>query len=205
MSYQQATTNGFPYGQCTWWADNRFHEVTGVYVPWPGNANSWSSFAPGYGWQVTSQPVQGPQIICLQAFVQGAGFLGHVAYVESVQNGNTVVSSNMNWGDTAAQRLSVQSVTFHTGPGVSFISLPGAKVVSGTQTLGFSTVASTSSTGIDLLKQFPAFEAWIGNPVRMVKLLTGIGCIFVALLILVAPDVIDGVKKAVNTAEIIAI
>ncbi|HEY7415701.1 MAG TPA: CHAP domain-containing protein, partial [Ktedonobacteraceae bacterium] len=35
------TRNLFPYGQCTWWADQRYHQLHGVYVPWVINANAW--------------------------------------------------------------------------------------------------------------------------------------------------------------------
>lgn len=113
--------NSYPQGQCTYYADSRYHELTGYYVPWSGNAKDWSTQALAYGWTVSSTPIV-PSIICLQAGVQGAdGTYGHVGVVESIGKG-TVVASNQNWGPYPAN---VTDVTFSVGPGVSFIYAKG--------------------------------------------------------------------------------
>jgi hypothetical protein len=117
--------------------------------------------------------------------------LGHVAYVEAVQNANTVVSSNMNWGDTRAEQLSVQSVTFHAGPGVNFISLPGSSTVA-----SGSTIAATSTTSFDLSSLAGLFS-FAGDPVRIVKVLMGMGFILLAILLLFEPEILQAVKVAV--------
>ena len=114
------TGNFFPYGACTWWANQRYHQVHNVFVPWTTNANAWQWVARAYqfGWHVSNTPVKG-SIIVLQPWVQGAYGLGHVAYVESVMSNGDVLASSMSWG---GHPLSVTTFQFHPGPGVSFVS-----------------------------------------------------------------------------------
>ncbi len=111
--------NIFAYGQCTWWADERYRELHGTYVPWKNNANAaqWASRAADFNWHVSSEPVQG-SIIVLQPGVQGAWGAGHVGVVEQVMGGGHVIASNMNWGYSSQ----VVDVQFNAGPGVSFVS-----------------------------------------------------------------------------------
>lgn len=115
------TTNVFPYGQCTWWADQRYFELHGVFVPWTTQSDAWEWTARAYqfGWQVSSTPTVG-SIIDLQPWVQGAYGLGHVGVVEQVLSNGHVIASNMNWG---AYPWEVTYVEFVPGPGVTFISL----------------------------------------------------------------------------------
>jgi len=112
--------NTFPYGACTWYADQRYHQLHGIFVPWRSNANAWQWTARAYdfGWSVSGSPSVG-SIIVLQGGVQGASGLGHVGVVEQVLGNGTVVASSMNWG---ANPWSVSSWQFHAGPGVSFVS-----------------------------------------------------------------------------------
>src|SRR5260370_4272970 len=63
--------NAYPYGQCTWWANQRFHKLNGAYVPWSGNADAWTAGARKYHWHVSSHPSVGA-IVNLQPYVQGA-------------------------------------------------------------------------------------------------------------------------------------
>lgn len=111
--------NFFPYGQCTWWASQRYYQLHGIYVPWTINSNAWawSNRARDFHWSVSSSPMPG-DIIDLQPWVQGAYGLGHVAVVESVLGNGHVIASNMNWG---AYPWRVTYVNFVPGPGVSFI------------------------------------------------------------------------------------
>ena len=111
--------NPFPYGQCTYWADERYHTLHGVYVPWMNNANAWqwTTRANQYRWNVSSTPTIGA-IINLQGGVQGASGYGHVAVVERIVDSSHVLTSNMNWGEGA----SVTYTTFATGYGVTFIT-----------------------------------------------------------------------------------
>jgi len=112
--------NYFPYGQCTWYANQRYHELHGIYVPWTTNANAWAwtNRARDFHWHVSGRPAPG-NIIDLQPWVQGAYALGHVAVVERVLSNGHVIASNMNWG---ARHWEVTNVEFSPGPGVSFIS-----------------------------------------------------------------------------------
>ena len=111
--------NYFPYGECTWWANQRYYQLHGIYVPWTTNADAWAWFnrAHDFHWQVSSRPAPG-DIVDLQPWVQGAYGLGHVAVVERVLSNGDVVASNMNWG---AYYWQITYVQFSPGPGVSFI------------------------------------------------------------------------------------
>jgi surface antigen len=121
-----ATSNTYPPGQCTWYACQKYHDLTGYYVPWKANANGWASGAKGsQGWNVSSTPVV-PSIICLQAGVQLADpTYGHVGVVSSINANGTVTTTDLNWGLTQAQRSQVSTVTFTPGAGVSFIYAAG--------------------------------------------------------------------------------
>ena len=110
----------FFYGQCTYWANIRYHALTGLWVPWLGNADEWAYGASSNGWVVSAYP-HIPSIIVMQPGVQGAGPFGHVAIVESI-SGNAVYTSNYNWGG-AWGALTYQ--TFYVGSGISFVWAPG--------------------------------------------------------------------------------
>lgn len=115
----QGSANLFPYPQCTWWANERYHELHGIYAPWTTQSNAWqwTDRAYQFGWHVSSSPVAG-SIIDLQPWVQGAYGLGHVAVVEQVLSSGDVIASTMNWGANPTQ---VTDVQFSPGPGVTFL------------------------------------------------------------------------------------
>lgn len=119
-SASYGTGNPFPYPSCTWWADQRYHQLHGVFVPWRTNANAWQWTARAYqfGWHVSTRPTIG-SIIDLQPWVQGAYSLGHVAVVERILSNGHVIASNMSWGRNPYQ---VTYVEFAPGRGVTFIS-----------------------------------------------------------------------------------
>lgn len=115
------TYNPYPYGQCTWWADERYHQLHGIYVPWTNissDAWQWTQRAHAYGWHVSSHPSVGA-ILNLQPWVQGAYGLGHVAVVEQVLDNGNVVASSMNWGSNPG---AVTNATFTPGSGVTFLT-----------------------------------------------------------------------------------
>ena len=117
------TANLFPFGQCTWWATQRYEQLHGWFVPWTSNADAWEWTARAYDfhWHVSSQPSVGA-IINFQPNVQGASDLGHVAIVEQILGNGQVLTSNMNVvGYTFG---SVVELTFSVGPGVTFITAP---------------------------------------------------------------------------------
>src|SRR6266446_11009468 len=67
----QGSGNVFPYGSCTWWADQRYFQIHGIFVPWrtQSDAWEWTARASQFGWHVSSSPVWGA-IIDLQPGVQ---------------------------------------------------------------------------------------------------------------------------------------
>jgi surface antigen len=111
--------NWFPYPWCTWWADQRYHELHGVYVPWrtQSDAWQWTARAHQFGWSVSTKASPGA-IIDLQPWVQWAYGSGHVAVVEHVYPDGSVLASNMSWGPDPYR---VVYVHFYPGPGVTFI------------------------------------------------------------------------------------
>jgi surface antigen len=112
--------NWFPYPSCTWWADQRYYQLHGTYVPWrtQANASQWTARAYQYGWHVSSVPSVGA-IIDLQPWVQGAYGMGHVAIVEQVLSNGSVIASNSSWGGNP---YAITYVHFSPGPGVTFIT-----------------------------------------------------------------------------------
>ena len=114
------TPNRFAFGQCTYWADMRYNQLTGRFVDWIGNAYQWYYGAKSAsGWIVSSTP-HVPSIIVLQPYVQGAGYYGHVAVVERINSDGSVYTSNMNWyANGGWDRESWW--TFMPGSGVSFV------------------------------------------------------------------------------------
>ena len=98
VSASGSTLNRFFYGQCTYWANYRYHQLTGVWIPWLGNAYEWYQQAIDYGWHTSSYPnPNGPSIIVLGPYVQGTSSYGHVGVVERVNGDGTVTTSNMHW------------------------------------------------------------------------------------------------------------
>jgi surface antigen len=116
----QGSVNAFPYGSCTWWANQRYYQLHGIFVPWRTQSDAWQWTARAYqfGWYVSDEPAVGA-IIDLQPGVQGASsWAGHVAVVERILSNGHVIASNMNWG---ARPWQVAYVEFAPGPGVTFI------------------------------------------------------------------------------------
>ena len=114
--------NRFAYGQCTFWANERYHALTGYWVPWLGNAYQWAYGAGASGWNVSSSP-HVPSIIVLQPYVQGAGYFGHVAVVESINADGSVHTSNYNWYSNGGW-ATLSYWDFRPGPGVLFVWHP---------------------------------------------------------------------------------
>lgn len=113
----------WPVGQCTYWANYRYHELTNYWVSWTGNAAQWVDGARAAGWNVSNSP-HVPSILVLMPNVQGAWGYGHVAVVESVNDTVTpevVHTSNMNWwvGDGGWDKVSYADFT--VGSGVYFV------------------------------------------------------------------------------------
>lgn len=103
-----SSSNGYAYGYCT------YYVAIKRYVPggW-GNANRWFSSAKRSGYATGSAPAVGA------IMVSGESGLGHVAYVERVNNDGTFVVSEMNaprWN-----RISTRTIRTGYGKIVGFI------------------------------------------------------------------------------------
>ena len=88
--------NGYDFGYCTWHAANR-RAQTGNPIPTNlGHAISWYSRAQGAGMSVGATPRAGAVL-----WHANMGGLGHVAYVESINEDGSALVSDMNypsWG-----------------------------------------------------------------------------------------------------------
>ncbi len=94
--------NGYSYGYCTYYVASR----RSVPSNW-GNANAWYYNAQASGFSVGSTPVPGA------IAWTGAGYFGHVAYVESVSGGSVTVSEmNFNGGWNRVSSRTVSSGSF---------------------------------------------------------------------------------------------
>lgn len=147
---KSGASNSFPMGQCTWWADQRYHDQTGYYVPWNGNAYQWEQGARSSGWQVGTTPPKGiPSIVVMQPNVQGASGLGHVGVVEGVNSDGSATVSNMNWLDPNAAIIQtvngypIRQTTIKPGAGVAFVWATGSGNNSNSL-LNFASVAAKS-------------------------------------------------------------
>ena len=117
-----APLDHFLAGQCTYWASWRYHQLTGHWVSWSGNAYQWADQALSSGWIVANTPnPHGASIIVVQPAIAGAGGYGHVGVVEHVNSDGSVYTSNWNW-DGNWHRTTY--VTFEPQSGISFIWQP---------------------------------------------------------------------------------
>jgi surface antigen len=101
VGWQQTSTNVGAAGNCTYWAYQKFHDDSGYWAYFPGNAGDWATTAAQGGWRVQSTPST-HSIVVFPPGVDGASSTyGHVAWVEGVTyNGDGSVSiyiSEMNF------------------------------------------------------------------------------------------------------------
>lgn len=121
-----SVTNGsgslnWPTGECTFWANERYHALTGYWVPWSGNADQWVTGARMAGWNVSQTP-HIPSIVVLMPGYEGASSAyGHVAVAEKLINSTTVDASNMNYYANGGGFDIVSYYDFTTSPGVYFV------------------------------------------------------------------------------------
>lgn len=151
---KSGTGNFFPKGQCTWWATNRYQQLTGKYVSWGGDAWSWGNGARSSGWIVSSSPPPSgtPGIVVLAPNVQGAGSLGHVAVIESYGANGRIITSNLNW---AGNQSTPTIVSFKSGPGVQYVWYPGATRLSTAPGLPTGTVGAGNGAGTPPISETP--------------------------------------------------
>ena len=109
-----ASSNKFPYGQCTWWAAQSRPDIGAAVI---GNAASWLYAARAAGLPTGTVPRVGA-VVVYQPGSQGASWVGHVAYVTSVSADGVHFSiSEMNYAGWAV----VSHRASYAGPGVGFI------------------------------------------------------------------------------------
>jgi len=104
LTYYSGGGNGYSYGYCTYYVASR----RSIPSNW-GNANAWYYNAQIAGFSVGSTPVPGA------IAWTGAGYYGHVAYVESV-SGGMVTISEMNgvagWNRVGYRTVSASSFLY---------------------------------------------------------------------------------------------
>ncbi len=84
-----ASGNTYAAGNCTWYVKQKRPDIGNLW----GNANSWYNSAASQGWNVGTKAKIGA------IATTGAGWAGHVAYVEKVsRDGQWVTISEMNYG-----------------------------------------------------------------------------------------------------------
>jgi surface antigen len=76
------TVNNATPGQCTDGALQKWFQASGSYPALSGNAKDWAASARAAGWTVVDDP-QPRSLVVFQPGVQGAGDIGHVAWVNS--------------------------------------------------------------------------------------------------------------------------
>ncbi len=86
------SANGYDYGWCTWWAAKRRADIGRPVPSNLGNASSWRYLAARAGLAVDGRPSNGDV-----AYYKNIGGLGHVGYVEQVNEDGSVWISDMNY------------------------------------------------------------------------------------------------------------
>ncbi|MEE1295393.1 MAG: CHAP domain-containing protein [Bifidobacterium sp.] len=89
--------NAYPWGQCTWWAYERRHQLglnTGSHF---GDARSWASSAEALGYWVDHTPRKvGDVLVFRPGQANADGYYGHVAVVEAVNKDGSIRISESN-------------------------------------------------------------------------------------------------------------
>ena len=109
--------NGEAYGfkksyGCTWYAFNRWHEVNGedlVFARRSGNANRWADTIDKNAMKVTPTSAEN-SIVRNSIAVDTNGTLGHVVYIEAVQNGMVYYSESSYSHNSIAGRISAKPI-----------------------------------------------------------------------------------------------
>lgn len=87
--------NAYPWGQCTWWAYVRRHQLGLPVGSYFGNGGQWANSARAYGYRVDQTPSVGAVIVFAPGQDGADPLYGHVAIVEAVY-GNRILISESN-------------------------------------------------------------------------------------------------------------
>lgn len=101
------TAHRFPYGYCTYYVSQK------RFVPWSGNAIAWLAGAKIFGYATGSTPQAGSIMVTAEG-----GRVGHVAYVESVNDSSFTVSE-MNYRGFGT--VSSRTIPIGQSPALGFI------------------------------------------------------------------------------------
>lgn len=93
-----AGANGYPYGQCTWWAYERRTQLGLPVGSRLGNAADWAASARALGYWTDSTPREGDVVVFARGQAGADATYGHVAIVEHVGADGTVEISEANVG-----------------------------------------------------------------------------------------------------------
>lgn len=85
-------SNGYDYGWCTWHVANRRSQIGNPIPSNLGNASSWRYLAARAGMLVDGNPTSGSV-----AYYKNIGGLGHVGFVEQVNDDGSIWISDMNY------------------------------------------------------------------------------------------------------------
>lgn len=86
------SSNGYDYGWCTWWAAKRRADIGRPIPSNLGNAVTWAVLAQRAGLPVNGTPEAGAV-----AYYRTIGGLGHVGFVERVNDDGSIWISDMNY------------------------------------------------------------------------------------------------------------
>ena len=88
--------NGYPYGQCTWWAYERRTQLGLPVGSRLGNGADWAASARALGYWVDSTPREGDVAVFARGQAGSDPTYGHVAVVEHVNADGSVEISEAN-------------------------------------------------------------------------------------------------------------
>jgi surface antigen len=98
---QTRATNGSQYGDCSWYAYERFKRFSGVYPDMSGgHAHTWNETAAARGWLVHNQPATQSVVVFERGVAGASATTGHVGWVDDMQprsDGTYVHIREMNW------------------------------------------------------------------------------------------------------------
>ena len=86
--------NAYPWGQCTWYAYKRRHDLGLPCGSYFGNARSWAGSAASLGYSVDHNPQVHDIVVFMPGQAGADAYYGHVAVVEAVGNGYIVISES---------------------------------------------------------------------------------------------------------------
>lgn len=107
--------NRYAFGNCTWYAYERRMQLGRPVGSFWGNAATWAMYASAAGYRVDTKPGVG-------AVIQNGGGYGHVGIVESVNPGESITISEMNYAGNF-NRVTSRTMSWGeaTSGGYSFI------------------------------------------------------------------------------------